>query len=56
MESRRPKWGGGFLLIAFPLLMESEAELFDFDLTRFLHANRCHFARKRYAQNSFEKM
>jgi hypothetical protein len=31
----------------FPLLMESEARLYDFDLTRFLHANRIHFARKR---------
>jgi hypothetical protein len=25
---------------AFPLLTESEAGLYDFDLTRFLHANR----------------
>jgi hypothetical protein len=26
-------------LRAFPLLMEPEAELYDFDLTHFLHAN-----------------
>jgi hypothetical protein len=27
---------------AVPLLMESEAGLYDFGLTRFLHANRIH--------------
>jgi hypothetical protein len=36
---------------AFPLLMESEAGLYDFDLTRFLHANRpLHFAQKRSSE------
>ncbi|MBS0530691.1 MAG: hypothetical protein JSS22_15085 [Proteobacteria bacterium] len=43
-QMKKPGCGGSepgfFRLRAFPLLMESEAELYAFDLTRFLHANR----------------